>query len=629
MSAYNRINGVYANENKHLLQDILADEWGFNGIVVSDWGGSNDRTMGLEAGNNLEMPATAGNSDREIVSAVKEGRIHESLLDKRVNDYLRVLFATFIPKDTARFDTEAHHAFSRKAAESAIVLLKNENNLLPLKAGTKVSVIGDFADKPRYQGFGSSMVNPTRLDSSLDCLISGGLDMIGYSPGFCRHDGESASLRETAAMREAAVSLAEKADVVLLYLGLDESSEYEGMDRKQMRLNQNQVDVLEAVSKITPNIVVILSGGAPVETPWLDKCKALIHGYLGGQAGAGALVDAITGKVNPSGKLAETWPLVYEDTPAYNYFPGLEKTSEYREGIFIGYRYFDTAGIPVRFSFGFGMSYTTFDYSNLKASEKEVSFTVTNNGNRDGAEVAQVYVSAGSSKIFRPGKELKGFAKVYLKAGEHKNITVTFDDKAFRYFNVATGKFEIEEGRYTIQVGASSADIRLSSDISITGTGVLIPYDPVKLPGYYSAKVSVVSDSEFESLLGYPIPESTWDRTCPLDLNDTFFQLSYSKSLIGRMAFKILTHLKSRAEKKGKPDLNLLFIYNLPFRGIAKMMGGAVDMEMSGGILKIFNGHFFMGLGHLITAWFRKNKAAGEISRKLADAGKIEHKGGK
>jgi beta-glucosidase len=619
MTAYNKINGEYANENKHLLQDILADEWGFTGLVVSDWGGCNDRVAGLEAGNHLEMPATAGNSDREVVSAVKSGRISESLLDNRVKDYLRFLFAVGIPENTAEFDTEAHHVFARKTAESAIVLLKNKDSILPLKVGTKVAVIGDFADKPRYQGFGSSMVNPTRLDSPLNCLISSGLNIIGYTPGFRRHGGEDA------AMRQAAVFLVEKSDVALLYLGLDESGECEGMDRAHMRLNQNQADLLEAVSKVNPHVVVILAGGAPVETPWIDTCEALIHGYLGGQAGAGAMTDALTGKINPSGKLAETWPLVYEDTPANNYFPGLEKTTEYREGVFIGYRYFDTAAIPVRFPFGFGMSYTTFAYTGLEINEKEVSFTVTNSGIRAGAEIAQIYISSVSNKLFCPAKELKGFTKVSLLPGEQKSVTVLLDDKAFRYFNIVTGNFEIEGGIYTIQVGASSTDIRLSTSISITGTNAPIPYNPTKLPSYYSGNVSSVSDTEFEYLLGHPIPESKWDRTQPLSINDTFFQLSYAKSLLGRIVFLILTGAKNRAERKGKPDLNLLFIYNIPFRGIAKMMGGVVDLEMAGEILSIFNGYFFKGLSHLIGAWFRKNNATKDTSQKLAKSNTSDH----
>ena len=519
MSAYNKINGVYANENKNLLRDILVDEWGFKGFVVTDWGASDDRVAALEAGSHLEMPATGGDSDREIVAAVRSGRISVSLVDKRVDEYLQVLFATVIAKNAPGYKETNHHFFARKAAGSSIVLLKNEGSILPLKAGTKVAVIGDFAKIPRYQGFGSSVVNPTRVDKPLNSLMDSYLEVIGFSTGFIRDGGEDF------AKRQAAVDLALKAEVVLLYLGLDELSESEGLDRKHMRIHQNQVSLLEAIAAVNPSVVVVLAGGSPIETPWIDRCKAIIHGYLGGQAGAGAMVDALTGKINPSGKLSETWPLVYEDTPTCKYFPGLEKTVEYREGPFIGYRYYDTTEVPVRFPFGFGLSYTIFAYSDMDAGANEVQFTLTNTGHAAGSEIAQVYVSAVSSNLFRPARELKGFAKIHLDPGESKSITISLDDKAFRYFNVETGKFEIEDGQYLVQVGASIGDIRLSSPVNIKGTEAPIPYRQSELPSYFSGRITDVSNAEFEILLGRPIPESRWDRSKPLDRNDTFSQL--------------------------------------------------------------------------------------------------------
>lgn len=617
MTSYNRVNGTYSNENPHLLREILAEEWGFKGIVVTDWGGSNDRVKGLETGNHLEMPATNGDSDREISRAVEEGRISESLLDQRVYEYLRVLF-TVVPKTeiVEDFDVDAHHSFARKAASSSIVLLKNEGNILPLKAGTKTAVLGCFAEKPRYQGAGSSVVNPTRVDIPLDHLKTSGLEVTGYASAFKRNgDDDEALLIE-------AVELAKQAEVVLMYMGLDELLESEGMDRDHMRLRKNQAAVLKAVSAINPRIVVVLSGGAAIETPWIGDgyCKALIHGYLGGQAGAGAMVDALTGVVNPSGKLAETWPLVYEDTPACHYYPGMEKTSEYRESIFVGYRYYETANIPVRFPFGYGLSYTTFAYSSLTATEKSVTFTLTNTGSRAGAEIAQVYISAKDSRLFRPLRELKAFEKVYLEAAESKTITLPLDEKAFRYFNTTTGRFEVEGGVYHVEVGASAHDIKLEAAIKVSGSNVKPPYSPEMLPSYYTVRVNKVSDKEFETLLGRPIPQTKWDRSKPLERNDTFSQLFYARGWIGRLVYKVIASGKDRIGKDGKPDLNMLFIFNMPFRGTAKMMVGAVDIAMVDAMLEIFNGSPFKGIGHLAVAWVIKGKAARKTAQKLAMA---------
>lgn len=616
MSAYNRINGVYANENKKLLSDILVDEWGFSGIVVTDWGASNDWAEGIAAGSHLEMPATDGNSDRELADAVRSGKISEELLDKKVEEYLRVLFATVISENTPDFDKKAHHAFAMKAAEESIVLLKNENGILPLKKGAKVAVIGDFADKPRYQGAGSSLVNPTFLDEPLNAIKSAGIDVIGFEGGFLRNGGEDE------AKKAAAVELAKRAEIVLYYMGLDELNETEGMDRTHMRIRQNQIDVLEAVAKENPNVIAVLCGGAPFETPWWGLVKGAVHGYLGGQAGAAAMARILAGEANPSGKLAETWPLRYEDTPAFNFYPGTECTSEYREALYIGYRYYLTAKIPVRFPFGFGLSYTSFEYSDLKADAKSVEVTVKNTGNFAGAEIVQVYVSKKGGEVFRPEEELKAFAKVWLEAGESKRISIALDDKAFRYFNVVTGKYEIEGGTYEIRVGASSADIRLCAEVKVDGTAAPCPYKADEIPSYYSGKVSNVSTYEFENLLGRHVPESKWDRTKPLGRNDTVSQLCYAKSPLARLAHKIILNRKNKMEQKGTPDLNILFIYNIPFRGIAKMMGGAVDMAMVDALLEIVNGHFFKGAAHLISAFVKRGKAAKETARKLANAGR-------
>ncbi len=610
MSSYNRINGVYANENRHLLQEILRDEWGFDGFVVSDWGGSNDHVEGVRAGSHLEMPTTGGDSDLELIDAVKSGRISQELLDRRVDELLDVILSTagaVKPLEGKPFDVEKHHAMAAKASEQSIVLLKNEGNLLPLKQGAKVAVIGEFAQKARYQGAGSSVVNPTKLDNAMDVIQGFGLDVAGFEAGYPR------SGKGDPAMQARAVELAKKADTVLLYIGLDEISESEGLDRSHMRLPQSQIDLIEAVSKANPNVVAVMSAGSAVEMPWLPKIKALVHGYLCGQAGASSVLKVIMGQVNPSGKLAESYPVKYEDVSSAPYFPAKERTAEYREGLFVGYRYFETAKTPVLFPFGFGLSYTTFEYSGLTVTEKEASFTLKNTGGMDGAEVAQLYVSKPDGEVFRPAKELKGFAKVFLKAGESKKVTIPLDDKAFRYFNVDTNKFEVEGGAWTVLIGASCADIKLSGTVEVQGTGAKPPYDKEKFAKYFSGDIKSVSDAEFEALLGRPIPDGHWSGM--LDMNDALCQMYYAKGAAGRLAYKILTHFINKSIEKGKPNLNLLFNYNMPFRAIAKMTGGICTMEMAEGILTIVNGHFFKGLGRVIGGFFRSGK-----KRKAANA---------
>ena len=610
MSSYNRINGTYANENEHLLQEILRDEWGFDGFVVSDWGASNDHTAGVAAGSHLEMPTTGGDSDLELVEAVKSGKLDEKLLDQRVDELLDVILSTtkaVKPLAGKPFDIEKHHAMAAKASEQSIVLLKNENDILPLKKGAKVAVIGEFAQKARYQGAGSSVVNPTKLDHAMDVIKDFDLNVVGFEPGYPRSGAGDPE------MQAKAVELARKADTVLLYIGLDEISEAEGLDRAHMRLAQSQMDLIEAVSAVNPNVVAVMSAGSAVEMPWLPKVKALVHGYLCGQAGASSVFKVILGDVNPSGKLAESYPVKYEDVSSAPYFPAKERTAEYREGLYVGYRYYETAKVPVLFPFGFGLSYTTFEYSDLTVNDREASFTLKNTGKMDGAEVAQLYVSKPDSGVYRPAKELKGFAKVFLKAGESRKVTIKFDDKAFRYFNVDTNKFEIEGGAWTVMIGASSADIKLTGTVEVQGTGTKSPYDRAKFAKYFSGDIKNISDSEFEALLGHSIPDGHWSGT--LDMNDAICQLYYAKSGLARFVYKIMTNMLNKSIAKGEPDLNITFIYNMPFRGIAKMAGGMCTMEMAEGILTIVNGHFFKGMGAVIGGFFRSGK-----KRKAANA---------
>lgn len=603
MSAYNRVNGVYANENEHLLQEILRDEWGFDGFVVSDWGASNEHVRGVAAGSHLEMPGTCGDSDEELIQAVKDGKIPEELVDRRVEELLNVVFPLHETIEQAKgkkFDEKAHHVLAGKAAEESIVLLKNDHHILPLKPGTKVAVIGDFARKPRYQGAGSSVVNPTKLESTLDVIKQFPLEQVGFAPGYLR-GGKADQEYE----REAA-ALAKKAEAVLLYIGLDEISESEGLDRSHMSIPQNQLSLLKKVSAVNPHVIAVLSGGSSIEMDWMGQCEGVLHGYLSGQAGASAMLRVITGEVNPSGKLSETYPLKYGDTPSAPYFPAKERNAEYREGLYVGYRYFETVKKPVRFPFGFGLSYTEFAYSGLKVSEKNAVFTLTNTGETDGAEVAQLYVSAKGRGVYRPSKELKGFAKVFLKAGESKEVTIPFDDKAFRYFHVDTGKFEVETGVYQILIGSSCADIRLSGSINIQGTDAPLPENADKLPSYAEGRITRISDEEFRALLGHEIPDGQWSGI--LDGNDAICQMYYAKSILARLAYRIMKKRLDKSMKKGVPDLNTMFLFNMPFRGIAKMSGGMCSREMADGILKVVNGHLFSGIKVIVRGFFRQRK---------------------
>ena len=612
MSSYNLVNGTYANENKHLLMEILRGEWGFDGAVITDWGGSNDHALGVKNGSTLEMPAPGGDSVRELLAAVESGKISESDIDARLSELLPLVFDTKAALDAAprEFDAAAHHALARRAAAESLVLLKNEGSLLPLAAGSKVAVLGDFAKNPRYQGAGSSMVNSTQVDVLLDKLIDSELNVIGYQQGFDRHG------KPDAALQKSACELATQADTVILCMGLDEIAESEGLDRSNLRLAQNQVDLLQAVAAVNPKIVVVLYSGSVVETPWLDNCQALLYAALGGQAGAGAVADALTGKVNPCGKLAETWPLTYADIPSAADFATRRKTVEYREGLYIGYRYFTTAEKAVRFPFGYGMSYTTFAYSDMAADEQGVSLTVTNTGSVAGTEIVQLYIAKKNSELFRPAKELKGFARVTLAPGEKQRITITLDDKAFRFWNVKANRWEIEGGEYELLVGASVEDIRLCEKISVHGTATVHPYEDVDLDCYYKGDVLHVSDADFEKLLGHPIPNGK----TKIDRNLTLCELNHARSPLGWLVWLVLTILLDVSYKRGKPDLNILFQYNMPLRALAKMTNGAISMGMVDGIVMELQGFWILGLVRVIYEAIKNVVLNAQMEKRLRGA---------
>ena len=588
MSAYNKVNDIYANENHHLLVDILRKEWGFDGAVVTDWGGSNDHVEGVKNGSTLEMPSPGLGAARKLLKALDNGEISEHTIDERVDELLELALSTTaaIEKAPRKFDEKAHHELARRAAAESIVLLKNEGGILPLKHGKKVALIGDFALTPRYQGAGSSMVNPTKVDSLKDAMEAAELEMVGYCAGYER------SGKANSAYLDEAVSQAKMAEAVILCIGLDESSESEGLDRTHIGIPAVQKELLDAVTAANPNVVAVVSAGSVIETDWVEQCKAVVHGYLGGQAGAGAMLDVLTGWQNPCGKLAETIPLRYEDTPAARYFPGRKQNAEYREGLYVGYRYYETANKAVRYPFGYGLSYTTFAYSDLKVDADHVTFTITNTGNRDGAEIAQLYVAKPDAAVFRPAKELKGFAKVFLKAGESKAVTIPLDDKTFRYWNVATDRWEVEGGSYQLLVGANVQDIRLTADITLPGTGAPDPYAGSALPHYQTGDIKAVPDAEFEDLLGRPVPE---EKTV-IDRTMTLGELNHSRSPLCWLIAGVLTLLLRSGEKRGKPNLNILFQYNMPLRALAQMTNGVIGEEFVDGLVLEAKGFWIIGI---------------------------------
>lgn len=612
MSAYNLVNGTYAHENRHLLQEILGEQWGFDGAVISDWGGSNDAVEAVRAGGTIEMPSPGYESVRQIVAAVEAGELTEADLDARVAELL--LLVERVATATAEsYDADAHHALARRAAAESAVLLRNEGAVLPLAAGTRVAIIGDFAATPRYQGSGSSVVNPTRLTNLRQALGESVVDVVSWATGY-RRDGVM-----DAALIEEAVRAAEAAEVVILSLGVPEIAESEGLDRADLLLPSGQIELLRRVARANPRTVVVLSAGGVIETGWSADAAAIVHGYLGGQAGAEAIADVLTGVVNPGGRLAETFPHVLADTPTAGRFPSAERTAEYREGPFIGYRYYETAEIDVAYPFGFGLSYTSFAYSAAEVTEHDVSFTVTNTGAAAGSDVAQVYVSlAGHGAVIRPVAELKAFRKVRLEAGESARVTIPLGDRAFRFFDVRTRSWEIEEGTYLVRVGQNVRDVMLTGTVDVRGT-VSGGVSDVAAARRAAAGIHEFSDADFAAALGREVPASAWSSG-PLGINDPMDRLRVARSGLARFAFRLMDARRRKAEESGTPNLNILFLFNGPFRVISKMSGGLATSELTRAVLTLVNGKSMRGLGLVIGAYFRGRREERRTRDEFRDA---------
>lgn len=619
MSSYNLINGVYANENEHVLKEILRNEWGYDGVVLTDWGGENDRVKGLIAGNEMEMPGAGGDTVHDIMVAIKEGRLKESVLDENIDRLLDLILTTSKPFEGDKkyeFDVEKHHAFAVKCAEESMVLLKNEDNILPLKEKTKVALFGDFAMTPRYQGAGSSLVNCTKLENTLDIVKEYDFEYLGHAKGFHRFGKKSNGLIKKA------LKLANQAEVAVVYLGLDEAIEAEGLDRKNIKINDNQVDLLKALKEAGKKVVGVLHAGSVVEMPWLKYCDALLNAYLPGQGGARAVLNVLTGKVNPSGKTAETYPLSYDDVPSKVDFPARGSSIYYRDSIFVGYRYYNKVNKDVLFPFGFGLSYSTFEYSDLKVDEKGVSFTITNSSDVDGKEIAQLYVSKVDSKIYRSAPELKGFVKVSLKAHESKNVRIDFDEYTYRFFDVKKNAWNKEAGEYQLLVGASSRDIRLEDKINIEGD---VLEEVSDIPSYYSGDIQNVSDNEFKLIYQNDLPSTSLNfikkNRIYVDYNTTVNELRYAKGWTGRFFSGVIRFaiglLKVFGDVKTSNTL-VMGVLHQPMRGLSRMTGGALTYKQLDGLIKMFNGHFFKGLNH----FFKMGKVSKNELKEIRSFGK-------
>lgn len=592
MNAYNLLNGTYCSENDWLQNKVLRDEWGFKGAVVSDWGAVNDRVAGLNAGNDLEMPSSGGVNDAKIVEAVKCGVIDETTLDERVDKLIDIILKGAANKKPGyKFDVKAHNLLSRQIAEQSMVLLKNDGNILPLKRveGEYVAVIGAFADNPRYQGAGSSIINPTMIDSGRRAFNNSPIS-VKFADGY---DRSGKRKNEDSYITEAC-NLAKNASKAVVFIGLTDDYESEGFDRSTMKLPDGHNRLVEAVSRVNDNVIVVLEGGSPVEMPWADDVKAILNAYLGGQSVAPAIVDVLTGKANPCGKLAETYPVCLKDTPTSFRYPDSKEDVQYRESIFIGYRYYDKVERNVRFPFGFGLSYTSFEYSDIKLKKKnltkgegaKVTFTIKNTGDVAGSEIAQVYVAKPESKIFRAPKELKGFVKIHLEPGEEKKVTVELDDRAFAFWNTATEDWCVESGEYKILVGASSRDIRLEAAAKMKSEDDETIVDLRESAGvYFDGDPARAREDDFKVIYGGEFklaPEITSDS-----LNN-----SIERSKDKGLAKFIYNTVDLAMKPKGGVGSSMITntIMQTPIRNYVSMSNGLFTEDMADGLLKVFEG---------------------------------------
>ena len=604
MCSYNRINGVYSSDNKKLLTDILRDEWGYKGMVVSDWNAVNDRVQGVRAGLDLEMPACGGRTDKEIVKAVQDGSLSEAELDIVVE---RVLEAVYKGNDNLepdfKADYEKAHEVAKQMAEESIVLLKNDTNVLPIKKDSDIILIGELANTFRYQGAGSSRINPYKLVSFKEALEQDGINPEFHAGYLLSGDGYNK------AVFEEAVEAANTDKQVIVFIGLTDEYETEGMDRAHLSLPTAQDDLVRAISAINKNAIFVLLGGSPVEMPWIKDVKTLINAYLPGEAGSEALRDIIYGKVNPSGKLAETYPIKLEDNINADLFPMGPKCVEHRESIFVGYRYYDTAKKDVLFPFGYGLSYTTFEYSNLKVDGNKVTFTVKNTGKVAGKEVCQLYIRDLEPKVFKADKELKGFDKIALKPGEEKEVTITLDKRSFAFYNTKENKWSATNGKYEILVGSSSRDIKLQTTIDKKDLDKDVSVEDyiTECPEYFSiGEMHSISQETFKKLYKGEIEENVPTKRGNFDRNATIGDLQCC--LIGKLIMAVAPKVIASQVKNADFTTMLMIkqgMIEMPLRGLNGVTQGLLDEKVMDGMLLWANKHRFKGFFKLLSGLFK------------------------
>lgn len=580
MSAYNKINGEHCSDNKRLLTDILRDEWGFDGMVVTDWGGMSDRIKGFQAGSDLVMPGGSSYMEPESVQAVKDGVLSEKDVDKCAGRVLGLVFDKAEALRNAKpSDMGAHHALAQKAAQESAVLLKNDEEILPLSTSQNIVFIGSMAKTPRYQGNGSSHINPWKLVSAIDACPE-----IPFSMG-CDEDGNVTDKL----LCEAVIS-AKKADVAVVFAGLPSRYESEGFERDDMKMPDGHIRLIECVANANPNTIVVLSCGCVIELPWNDKVKAILYMGLPGQAGGAAIKSLLFGDTVPSGKLAESWPIQYEDCVSSSYYSLGKKDAHYREGIYVGYRYYSSSNTPVRYSFGHGLSYSNFTYSDLEIEENAVSFTLTNAGKIPAKEISQLYIAPPQDSVYRPAKELKAFAKTFLQPGESKSVLLRLSERSF---SVWDGNWVVPGGTYGILVGSGSEDIRLCGEITLQGVSL-----QDNAPKWYHTSNGTPSHSDWELLLGRSVRDASLIKGS-FTMDNTVVEMK-DYSLIMRIMFKAIeaTVAKGFGGKKDYNDPKFrMMITSAADAALSSMkISGGMKSYVLEGMLAMANGHFFKGL---------------------------------
>ena len=613
MCSYNRINGIFASDNKYLLTDILRNEWGYKGIVVSDWGAVNDRVLGVLAGLDLEMPTSEGTFDREVLKALKENKIMESDVDdclERILTYIDKVTQNKAQRKETKCNYEAHHKLAREAAANGIVLLKNSFNLLPILGKKSIAVVGSLAKHMRFEGSGSSQVNPMHMVSFTDVLDQQAIKY-DYAPAYGNKKTAGDDLRK-------AVEIARGKDVVLAFIGLTEDYESEGFDRKNLELPPAHNKLIEELVKVNKNVVVVLSIGSPVTMPWIKSVPSVINLYLGGEAMGEAAYSVLFGYLSPNGKLAETFPYSLEDNPTHKLFPGGPKTVEYRESIFVGYRYYDRANKNVLFPFGHGLTYTKFEYCDLKFDSKEVrngqlkvSFTLQNVGAYPATEIVQLYVQDTESTIFRVEKALKRFARVFLKPNEKKVVHLDLDASAWQFYNVLTRNWSTEAGEFDILIGASSRDIRLTGTVYVFSNERVFPNYRKVAPQYYRLyKVEDFSKEQFVAIMGHPISENRRYTRWTIDENATLIDAK-KVSLNGLILYYAFMEIAKRYVAKDAPRNTVIMAQKSavggPIRQLISFSRGMIDLEGVQAIVLIIKGRLAKGVKLLLDS-LKKNK---------------------